>query len=59
MWQLFDVDSDPTESKDLSAMNPAKLAELQQLWQQEAAKYGGLPLREAPASRQAMWADQF
>jgi arylsulfatase len=59
VWQLFDIESDPTESKDLSAVNPSKLGELQQLWQQEAAKHGGLPLREAPAGRQATWADQF
>lgn len=59
VWQLFDVESDPTESKDLSASHPAKLVELQRLWQQEAAKYGALPLREAPPGRQATWKDQF
>ena len=59
LWQLFDIETDPTESKDLSAVNPRKLAELQQLWRQEAAKYGDLPLREAPSGRQSTFADQF
>ena len=58
-WQLFDIETDPTESKDLSTVNPRKLAELQRLWQQEAAKYGDLPLREAPPGRQSTFADQF
>ncbi len=59
LWQLFDVEADPTESKDLSAVNPSKLTELQRLWQQEAARYGDLPLREAPESRRSTFADQF
>ncbi|HYM24988.1 MAG TPA: arylsulfatase, partial [Vicinamibacterales bacterium] len=56
LWQLFDVEADPTESRDLAAANPAKLSELQRLWQQEAAKYGDLPLREAPAASSSVGA---
>ena len=56
-WQLFDIQVDPTESTDLAARNPARLAEMQRLWQQEAEKYGGLPLREAPPNRQSTFAD--
>jgi arylsulfatase len=58
-WQLFDLETDPTEFNDLSAGSPARLAELQELWRQEAARYGDLPLREAPATRQHTWDDQF
>jgi arylsulfatase len=56
-WQLFDIEADPTESKDLAATNTAKLAELQRLWQREAARYGDLPLREAPPSRRSTFVD--
>jgi arylsulfatase A-like enzyme len=59
LWQLFDVETDPTESKDLAASNSAKLSELQRLWLQEAAKYGDLPLREAPPNRRSTFADQM
>lgn len=58
-WQLFDIEADPTESHDLAATNPAKLAELQRRWQEEAARYGALPLREAPPGRRYTFADQF
>jgi arylsulfatase len=47
-WQLFDIETDPTESKDLAATNPAKLSGLQGLWRQEATTYGDLPLRARP-----------
>jgi len=57
-WQLFDVETDPTESRDLSTTNPAKLAELQRLWHREAATYGDLPLREAPPNRRATFTDR-
>jgi len=56
-WQLFDIDTDPTESRDLSPTNPAQLLELQRLWQQEAERYGALPLREAPRGRQGTFLD--
>ena len=56
-WQLFDIETDPTESKDLAATNPAMLSELQRLWQREAARYGDLPLREAPPSRRSTFVD--
>ncbi|WP_241472211.1 arylsulfatase [Mycolicibacterium neoaurum] len=43
-WELFHIDSDRSQCRDLAAENPEKLAELQQLWFAEAAKYNGLPL---------------
>ena len=58
-WQLFDTDTDPTESTDTSGTNAPRLKELQKLWQREAARYGDLPLREAPPSRAAGFADAF
>ena len=43
-WELFHIDSDRSQCRDLAAENPEKLAELQELWFSEAAKYNGLPL---------------
>jgi hypothetical protein len=46
-WQLFDIEADATESKDLSTVNPAKLSELRKLWEQEAGKVRCRPPRGA------------
>ena len=43
-WELFHIASDRSQCHDLAAEHPEKLAELQQLWFSEAAKYNGLPL---------------
>jgi arylsulfatase A-like enzyme len=43
-WQLYDVRSDFSLANDLAAQNPKKLAEMQKLFLQEAAKYGVLPM---------------
>ena len=32
-WELYDLKSDPTETKDLAAGNPERLADLKALWQ--------------------------
>lgn len=32
-WELFDVESDPGETKDLATTHPEKLQELQELWE--------------------------
>jgi arylsulfatase A-like enzyme len=45
-WELYDVAHDWTESRNVADQHPAKLRELQALWQSEAAKYGALPLVE-------------
>ncbi|MUL77353.1 arylsulfatase [Mycolicibacterium sp. CBMA 226] len=45
-WELFHIESDRSQCRDLAAENPAKLAELQELWFAEAAKYNGLPLAD-------------
>lgn len=43
IWELYGPD-DWTQSHDLAAENPAKLAELQRLWLIEATKYNVVPL---------------
>lgn len=45
-WELFHIESDRSQCHDLAAENPAKLAEMQELWFTEAAKYNGLPLAD-------------
>ncbi|SEB10826.1 MULTISPECIES: arylsulfatase [unclassified Mycobacterium] len=45
-WELFHIESDRSQCHDLAAENPAKLAEMQELWFAEAAKYNGLPLAD-------------
>lgn len=48
-WELFDTETDATESHDLSAEHPEKLRELMDLWFYEAGKYNGLPLEDRTA----------
>jgi arylsulfatase A-like enzyme len=43
VWELYSPD-DWTQSKNIAAQNPAKLAELQRLWLMEAVKYNVVPL---------------
>ena len=47
-WELFDTEADFSESTDLAARYPDKLAELKALWWREARKYSNPPLAEAP-----------
>ena len=49
-WELYDTNTDWTQSNDLAAENPAKLAELQRLFLIEATKYSVLPLDDRRAS---------
>jgi arylsulfatase A-like enzyme len=44
VWELYDLKSDFSESKNLAAQNPDKLKQLEALWWSEARKYGVLPL---------------
>jgi arylsulfatase len=44
VWELYDTNTDWTQSKDLAKENPKKLAELQRLFLIEATKYSVLPL---------------
>ena len=44
VWELYDVDQDPTEVNDLAQSNPAKLKEMQALFDQEAKANQVYPL---------------
>jgi arylsulfatase A-like enzyme len=50
-WELFDLGNDWTQSTDVSAENPVKLKELQDLFWVEAAKYQVLPLDASALTR--------
>jgi arylsulfatase len=43
-WELYNLTEDYSQANDLAAKMPAKLKEMQDLWNQEAAKYQVLPL---------------
>ncbi|MCK6557331.1 arylsulfatase [Candidatus Binatia bacterium] len=50
-WELYKLDEDPTQYDDLAARNPAKLAEMQKVFMDEAAKYHVLPLDNRALAR--------
>ena len=43
-WELYHVEEDFSQAHDLAASNPEKVAEMQDLFMREAAKYNVLPL---------------
>jgi arylsulfatase len=45
-WQLFHIEEDRAEARDLAAQHPDKLKELQGLWLEEAEKNNVLPLND-------------
>ncbi|RRO04225.1 arylsulfatase [Pectobacterium aquaticum] len=45
-WELFNVEADFSESKDLSKQYPEKLEELKKLWWAEANRYSNPPIVE-------------
>jgi hypothetical protein len=51
VWELYDTNSDWSQSKDLARQHPDKLQELQRLWLIEAVKYNVLPLDDRFAER--------
>jgi arylsulfatase A-like enzyme len=51
VWELYDTNTDWTQSKDLAKENPKKLAELQRLFLIEATRYSVLPLDDRRAER--------
>ena len=51
VWELYDTNTDWTQSHDLAAEMPDKLAELQRLFDIEATKYNVLPLDPRFAER--------
>jgi arylsulfatase len=51
VWELYDTNTDWTQSKDLAKEQPKKLAELQRLFEIEATKYSVLPLDDRTFER--------
>jgi arylsulfatase len=51
VWELYDTRTDWSQARDLAAEMPEKLAELQQLWLEEARKYNVLPLDDRRIER--------
>jgi len=51
VWELYDTPTDWSQAHDLAAEMPEKLAELQQLWLEEARKYNVLPLDDRRIER--------
>jgi arylsulfatase len=43
-WELYHVASDPSETEDLAASNPERVAAMERMWWEEAAKYKVLPV---------------
>ncbi|WCB93283.1 hypothetical protein DSM104299_01995 [Baekduia alba] len=50
-WELYDTNTDWSQAHDLAAQMPDKLAELQELFMDEARKYGVLPLDDRRIER--------
>jgi arylsulfatase len=51
VWELYDTGTDWSQAHDLAAEMPEKLAELQQLWLEEAHRYNVLPLDDRRIER--------
>jgi arylsulfatase len=51
VWELYDTTRDWSQSHDLAAAHPGKLAELQRLFLIEAARHNVLPLDDRAAER--------
>ncbi len=52
-WELYNINEDFSESNDLAATNPDKLAELQKVWDEHAWKNNVYPLYDDVNSRLA------
>ena len=53
VWELYNLNEDFSETNNLAASNPAKLAELQKLWDEQAWKNNVYPLYDNVANRVA------
>jgi arylsulfatase A-like enzyme len=47
-WELYDMEADPTETTNLAAEHPAKVAELAAMWNAWAEENAVLPLEKRP-----------
>jgi arylsulfatase A-like enzyme len=50
-WELYDTNTDWSQAHDLAGDMPDKLAELQEVWLEEARKYNVLPLDDRRVER--------
>jgi len=50
-WELYNVTDDPTQSNDLASQMPAKVKELQDLFDKEAAQHDVFPLDNSTLAR--------
>ncbi len=50
-WELYDLNKDWTQSKDLASRMPDKLRDMEQLFMMEAAKYNVFPLDDSRVPR--------
>jgi arylsulfatase A-like enzyme len=55
-WELYNIDADFSQSRDLANQYPEKLAELREVFDQEAAANGAYPLRDPGMLRSAQTA---
>ena len=53
VWELYNLNEDPTECNDLAKSNPGKLEELKKLFEQEALKYNVYPMYDDMGARTA------
>ncbi len=53
VWELYNLDEDPTETNDLASTHPEKLDELKKAWDAEALKYNVYPLYDDVTKRAA------
>jgi arylsulfatase len=58
-WELFHLDGDFSETNDLAAKQPEKLAALVKLWWEEAEKHNVLPLDDRFRERFVVNANRF
>jgi len=58
-WELFHLDEDFSETNDLAAKQPEKLAALVKLWWEEAEKHNVLPLDDRFRERFVVNANRF
>jgi arylsulfatase A-like enzyme len=51
VWELYNLNEDPTETNDLAAANPEKLEELKKKFEEEAWKYNVYPMYDDANNR--------
>jgi len=50
-WELYNMEKDPSETKDLAQQFPLKVKELATLWEREAIRTKALPWPWAPKTK--------